>query len=503
MVVVGAPAGYGKTILLAQYAAVADRPVAWLSLDAADADPVLLALELATAIDRVSPVDARVFSSLNTPAPALRRVVLSRARQRSPFRRGGSRPGRPAPARGLPEPGDRLLPLRARPSRGEAPGRVRDTSAVPLGNLPVSGQLLELGWRDLALNRSEAEGLMRAAAPRSQTRTSTPFSSARRGACGPYLVALALRDAGEGAGSAVRVAGDDRDLVDYLSDELLTRLPPERLSFLLRTSVLDRISAPLCDAILGRQDSAQEIAGLVQSNLFVQPLDRTREWYRYHHLFRETLAPSSRVATPDRLGRSIAGRHGGTSGRGRRGSRAARAGRGGHAPSDQARGADGGRADPRRSPGHGSPLVGRLPGRRHRRVRAAGRDRCLGLRPVRGEGPGTTVRLGRGGRALARARPHPRAVARGRRGAHQGGLRLGGREQDERRRVHRLPAPPRRPSRPRARGARPRLQPDVARADRRSGALPGGGLGAWGGQAIGLYPRPGSVRADRPGGGPG
>ena len=104
-----------------------------------------------------------------------------------------------------------------------------------------------------------------------------------------YLVALALRDAGEGPGSAVRVSGDDRDLVDYLSAELLTRLPPERLSFLLRTSVLDRISAPLCDAILGRQDSAQEIAALVQSNLFVQPLDRTREWYRYHHLFRETL----------------------------------------------------------------------------------------------------------------------------------------------------------------------------------------------------------------------
>ena len=102
-----------------------------------------------------------------------------------------------------------------------------------------------------------------------------------------YLVALALRDAGEGPGSAARVAGDDRDLVDYLSAELLTRLPPERLSFLLRTSVLDRISAPLCDAILGRQDSAQEIAALVQSNLFVQPLDRTREWYRYHHLFRE------------------------------------------------------------------------------------------------------------------------------------------------------------------------------------------------------------------------
>ena len=253
-----------------------------------------------------------------------------------------------------------------------------------------------------------------------------------------YLVALALRDAGEGPGSAVRVAGDDRDLVDYLSAELLTRLPPERLSFLLRTSVLDRISASLCDAILGRQDSAQEIAGLVQSNLFVQPLDRTRVVPLPPPVPGDPSRPARASRRP--IG-SVAPSPGVTVARAEgdaRGSRAARAGRGGHAPSDQARGADGDRADPRRSPGHGSPLVGRLPGRRHRRVRAAGRDRCLGLRPVRGEGPGTTVRLGRGGRALARARPHPRAVARGRRGAHQGGVRLGGREQDERRRAHRL-----------------------------------------------------------------
>src|SRR5262245_39496120 len=76
VVVLGAPAGYGKTVLLSQYAAVVDRPFAWLSLDATDDDPVLLALELATAIDRLTPVDARVFASLSSPAPAIERVVL-------------------------------------------------------------------------------------------------------------------------------------------------------------------------------------------------------------------------------------------------------------------------------------------------------------------------------------------------------------------------------------------------------------------------------------------
>ncbi len=98
VVVVSAPAGYGKTVLLSQYAAVAARPFVWLSLDATDADRVLLALELATAIDRVAPVDARVFASLSSPAPAIERVVLPRARQQPPRRRErGPRRGRPAP----------------------------------------------------------------------------------------------------------------------------------------------------------------------------------------------------------------------------------------------------------------------------------------------------------------------------------------------------------------------------------------------------------------------
>ncbi len=101
------------------------------------------------------------------------------------------------------------------------------------------------------------------------------------------------------------MAGDDRDLVDYLSGELLTRLPPERLSFLLQTSILDRFSAPLCDAVLDRQDSAEEIATLERSNLFVVPLDRRREWYRYHHLFRDVL----RAELARRSARSVPSLH--------------------------------------------------------------------------------------------------------------------------------------------------------------------------------------------------
>ncbi len=291
VVVVSAPAGYGKSVLLAQYAAVVDRPFAWLSLDATDADPVVLALELATAIDRVAPVDARVFASLGSPAPAIERMVLP-GLVNSLHAAGNvalavddlhlvDSPGSVAIFSFLCEhipPGTQLLVA------------TRDTSALPLGTLRVSGRLLELGWRDLMLSRTEVEGLMRATgAPLEGHDLDSLLERTEGWPAAVYLAALALRDTGEGLGSGVGVAGDDRDLVDYLSGELLNRLPPERLSFLLQTSVLDRISAPLCDAVLGRQDSAREIAALEHSNLFVQPLDRRREWYRYHHLFRDVL----------------------------------------------------------------------------------------------------------------------------------------------------------------------------------------------------------------------
>ena len=307
VVVVGAPAGYGKTVLLSQYAAVVDRPFVWLSLDQTDADPVLLALELATAIDRVAPVDARVFASLGAPAPAIQRVVL------------------PGLVNGLHAAGDVVLAVddlhlvdspesvavvsflcEHLPPGAQLLVASRDTSALPLGTLRLNGRLLELGWRDLALSRAEVEGLLRAAgAPLEGLDPDALHERTEGWPAAVYLAALALREGGGGRGSGIGVAGDDRDLVDYLSGELLTRLPPERLSFLLRTSVLDRFSAALCDAVLDRQDSAQEIAELEHSNLFVVPLDRRREWYRYHHLFRDVL----RAELARRNGRSVPSLH--------------------------------------------------------------------------------------------------------------------------------------------------------------------------------------------------
>ena len=204
LVVVGAPAGYGKTMLLAQYAGVADRPVAWPSLDGADADPVLLALELAAVVDRVAPLDARVFASLTSPAPAIQRVVL------------------PGLINGLDAGGEVALVLddlhlvegpaslavlsflcEHLPPRAQLLVASRDTSALPLGGLRVGGRLLELGWRDLALSRPEAEGVLRAAGAPAEEDLDAVLEQTEGWPAAVYLAALALRD-GNRRGAALR-----------------------------------------------------------------------------------------------------------------------------------------------------------------------------------------------------------------------------------------------------------------------------------------------------------
>ena len=108
-------------------------------------------------------------------------------------------------------------------------------------------------------------------------------------ATGLYLTALAARAEGAELADALSVTGADRYLADYFRSEYLSHLTLERLTFLRRTSVLETMSGPLCDAVLAGKGSALELASLEQENLFVVPLDRHRGAYRYHHLFRELL----------------------------------------------------------------------------------------------------------------------------------------------------------------------------------------------------------------------
>ncbi len=170
---------------------------------------------------------------------------------------------------------------------------------MPLARLRANGDLLELGPDQLALADDDALALLRGAGLELSGDDASALNARAEGwAGGLYLAALALREeAPEELHDAF--AGDDRFVTDYLRAEHLGRLPPERLRFLRRTSILERMSAPLCDAVLEGSGSAGTLEALARDNLFVVPLDRSLRWFRYHHLFRDALRAELERSEPE------------------------------------------------------------------------------------------------------------------------------------------------------------------------------------------------------------
>src|SRR5262249_48691287 len=118
---------------------------------------------------------------------------------------------------------------------------------------------------------------------------------------GLQLVGLSLRGRSDAEQYIASFAGDDRQIVDYLAAEVLDRQTEQTRRFLLRTSVLERLCGPLCDAVLDTQDSADVLLALERANLFLVALDARRTWYRYHHLFADLLRHELLLAEPGRV----------------------------------------------------------------------------------------------------------------------------------------------------------------------------------------------------------
>jgi LuxR family transcriptional regulator, maltose regulon positive regulatory protein len=287
-----APAGYGKTTLLGQWAGRDRRSFAWVSLDERDGDPRTLVAYVAEALDRVEPVDRSVFEALGSS----RRSVWTFAVPRL----AAELAAREQPVVLVLDDVDNLcsrecaevLAVLAQHvpagSRLALAGRV-DLPPL-LARLRAHGSLLELGSTDLALSPREARLLLQAAGIELSAEEALELTHKTEGwAVGLYLAALSIQDRGGSPGSPASFGGDDRFVADYLQVEHLSRLTPRELRFLTRSSVLREMSAPLCDAVLGRSDSALRLKAIERANLFVVPLDHRREWFRYNHLFRELL----------------------------------------------------------------------------------------------------------------------------------------------------------------------------------------------------------------------
>ena len=176
----------------------------------------------------------------------------------------------------------------------------RDQPPLRIARLRAEGRILEIGPGDLALTTAETSSLLRNAdLALGEDVVAELYRRTEGWAAGLYLAALYLKEGGSLPEAAVSFSGRDRFINEYVEAEFLTRLSRQSRAFLTRTSVLERMCGPLCEAVLELPGTAETLADLERSNLLLVPLDRRGEWYRYHHLFRDILLAELTRGEPD------------------------------------------------------------------------------------------------------------------------------------------------------------------------------------------------------------
>ncbi len=287
-----APAGYGKTTLLAQWAQRKGPRVGWVSVDQRDNDPAVLLTYLAVALDRVEPIDPSVFRTLAAPSAWAAATVVPRiAAALSVMTQPVALVLDHVELLGNVQCLDAVAELALQLPAGSQLALVsRSRPPLPVGLLRAQGRMVEIGVEDLAMDRLEARGVLEGAGVRvGEVEVGELVRRTEGWPVGLYLAALALQAGAPKRDVRAGFTGVDRLVADYVWSELLARLPQRTVSFLTRTAVLDRLFGPLCDAVLDAKGSAEVLESLERSNLLLVPLDRQRRWYRYHHLFGELL----------------------------------------------------------------------------------------------------------------------------------------------------------------------------------------------------------------------
>jgi LuxR family maltose regulon positive regulatory protein len=312
LILISAPAGFGKTTLLTEWlaagpAAPADeRLAAWLSLDRADNDPASFWTYVIAALQTVAPeVGASALTLLQAPQPPPIETVLTAL-----LNDLGAITGdivlvlddyHVIDARDVQDAMAFLLDHL--PPRLHVVIASRTDPALPLARLRARGELVETRAAELRFTPDEAAAYLNEMMGLQLTARDVAALEGRTEGwiAALQLAALSMQGRDDVAGFIAGFTGDDRYVVDYLAEEVLQRQSDRVQTFLLQTSVLSRLSGPLCDAVTGQGGGKAMLEALDRGNLFLVPLDDRRRWYRYHHLFADVLQARLLDEQPDQV----------------------------------------------------------------------------------------------------------------------------------------------------------------------------------------------------------
>src|SRR4028119_1828333 len=294
LTLVSAPAGFGKTTLIGGWISGCERPAAWLSLDEGDSDPARFLSYVVAALQTIAPnIGEGVLGMLQSPQPPPIESTLTALLNEITA-----------------VPDDFVLVLddyhaidagavddalafllEHLPPRMHLITATREDPNLPPARLRARGQLAELRAAELRFAPSEAAEFLKGMMGLNLSEEDIAALETRTEGwiAGLQLAALSMRGREDVTGFVKAFAGDDRYIVDYLIEEVLQRQPERIRSFLLQTSILDRLSGPLCDAVTDQEEGNGLLETLERGNFFVVPLDDKRQWYRYHHLFADVL----------------------------------------------------------------------------------------------------------------------------------------------------------------------------------------------------------------------
>jgi len=294
LTLISAPPGFGKTTLVSEWIPGCERATAWLSLDEGDNDPMRFLAYLVAAFQTISPnIGAGVLGSLQSPQPPPTDLMLTFLLN---------------DISAIPEkftlvlddchvidaePVENALSflIEHMPPQMHLVITTREDPKLPLPRLRVRGQLTELRISDLRFTPLEAAEFLNQVMGLKLTADHIAIleESTEGWIAGLQLAALSMQGRDDIPGFIKAFSGDDRHVVDYLVEEVLHSQPEHIQNFLLKTSILERLSGPLCDTLTDQKEGKAMLESLERGNLFVLPLDDKRKWYRYHHLFVEVL----------------------------------------------------------------------------------------------------------------------------------------------------------------------------------------------------------------------